>query len=326
MAKIKARIGDNVVDIEVPDGFTEEQISKALEEHPDVQNLQNPPKSFPRAAAERTAGFVNEMGKGIPVAGNYIPRSQYAKDLVKDYPKTAMGARLAGGVASTAPLMAMTMGGAGTPLAMNMIRQGLTGGAINVADKVAEKGTDTSMSDLAWSGGLGTMGGAAGPLIGKFISPASVRAPHEIAASENAIRDSVMNGLRSAYGVIPRDASPERQARMAHQALGIAIEDFERRLANVPRTTPPSERVLDTLMNGISGGAMGYGLGHIAGQEPITAGMMGGLLGHAFGPPAREFLRNSRYGRNAFMDQHPSAQSILDALGSSVVSSVPPNE
>ena len=294
MADVKYRkvpiIGiEGLDEIEVPDSFTDDMIKDALKKHPNYKEE----KSTLRQSAENVAGFVNEMGKGIPIVGHHIPRTKYAEHLNKNWPKTAMGARIAGGTASMIPLMMASGGIAGPGLAANIAMQGATGGTVGVLDKLSEKGMDATGKELGTSGVIGALGGAAGPVVGRFITPSTQRG-----ISNTDIQGAIERGSRSAHigGAAPMDPS---------KAASQAIKEIPKN----PKTMP---WIADTLLNT----ATTTGVGALGGKYLLDDPQLGALVGMGMGmgsPALRDALLRSPWMTNKLM-HNPSNQAILDAM------------
>src|SRR4029077_19024048 len=326
-----------VTTVDVPDDWSDEQIATALKAHPAYKNESG--RALLRdAARERTLGFANEMAKGVPIVGNLADRYEehtghpYGKELQRDYPLTATGARIGGGLLSSAPIAGGVAASTGPGLIRNIMAQGGTFGGLGVADKIAEKGQEATPEDLAWSGGLNAIGGAAGPLIGRGFSPSLPRAPtHDelSAAFEAAARGrgpgprytkTDLKGTKDdPFGFHVDEA---RKAKFGH--IADVLEDMEGEISGLHQ--PPSSHVLDTLVNTGTGAVAGGLAGHLGGSDAMLGSLAGGLLGSHVGPAVRSAVGNSAWWNNTKIHNHPNIQAILDALGPSIVSSQPPGE
>lgn len=125
-------------------------------------------------AAVNPPGFTSAMVKGVPVLGNMVPESKNLTDLEQNHPVLNKTANvLGGGMAMLAPATkAAQLGAKIAPGLLGEVgAQSTLGVGTNLADKVAEKGTATSMQDLQSAALIGAGQGAAGPLLGKAISP-----------------------------------------------------------------------------------------------------------------------------------------------------------
>lgn len=180
-------------DVAFPEGMSNSDIEKAIEEH-----LKSPGKfaksemanvvptnilpqdritealpDFAKPIYEhlKDPGWVGVMAKGIPVAGKYVSDTPAIRSIEENYPKTATGLKIAGGIGSMiAPAGGMSKAASliGPGRIIEGIAQGGLGATTNVADKLAETGLS---SDIQNDAILGFLGGASGPAIGKVISP-----------------------------------------------------------------------------------------------------------------------------------------------------------
>lgn len=115
---------------------------------------------------ETAKNVSREVTKGVPVVGNFTggitdQDNQSNAQFEKNNPTTSGALKLAGGVASTLPLAAAAPAGV---LGQMGLFSGLGG-----ADAAAAGG---SAQDIKNKAILGALGGAAGPFLGKVISPA----------------------------------------------------------------------------------------------------------------------------------------------------------
>lgn len=321
-------LGD-IKEVDVPEDFTDEQIATALKAHPEY-------KEHGSAVRQRSLGFMNSMAKGVPILGNLVnpyekaTGTTYSKDLEKDYPMTAAGARVAGGVASMGPIAGGVAASTAPGLVRNVLAQSGTFGGIGVADKIAEKGQEATPEDLAWAGGTNAIGGAMGPLIGKLLSPSSPRYP-----THDEI-DKAIAAASKKTGPAPKKVKYDKDDPFGYDTdlkpgfshFGSLLDDTLAGLDKIPKHTPPPSSVKDALTGTGAGALTGYLSHHITGLDPVTSGLVGGLIGNTIGPSAKSAIGNSaafnKWFNNAALGRHPSAEAMLNALGPSVVSSVPP--
>lgn len=131
---------------------------------------------------------VKQIGKGIPVAGQFIPKDEEMARMDKGYPIASALAKGTGAIGSTmgpAGLVSKGLANAGHPgIIAEMMGQFGLGGAIAGADKAAEKGlnlkSDELLNSILWGGTTQ----ATGPLLGKIVSP--MKNPHKMSIDDLA--------------------------------------------------------------------------------------------------------------------------------------------
>lgn len=324
----------NIDQIEIPEDFTDEQIAAALKAHPEY-------REHGSAVRQRTLGFANSMAKGVPILGNLVNKYEnsqhapYSQELERDYPKTAWAGRVAGGMASSAPIAAGVAANTLPGLVRNTLAQGGTFAGLGAADKIAEKGPNATVPQVATATTLNGLGGMFGPLLGKVISPASPRYPsHDEIDSILAAASKKLGPGPKKPGRITKDDpfgfAFDEEAKPVWGHMADLLEETEKGMAKIPKTTPPSSAAKEAVGNSIGGAAAGYLSHHLTGYDPFSSMLVGGLMGNYGVPMAKNAVNNSKlfnqWINNAGLGYHPGIESVLNALGPSVVSSVPPPE
>lgn len=241
-----------------PKSMSDEDIAKAIKTHPEYKDI-NPlykENRLDRAMPDwlrpitnhlKDPGWTTVAAKGMPIINHAVVDSPNSKNIEENYPKTATGLKLAGGAASmVAPAGMATKISAG--IAPGRTLEAVTQGGMNLGVGSADRaigGKSTTKNDAI----IDFLGGAAGPAIGKFISPNADPKRYTDAAL-TAMSEPQLAAL---FTPSIRDAARET----AKGAVGRGLEQF---------TQNP---ILATLLGGVGS--------HLAGQNP----MMGAALGAA---------------------------------------------
>lgn len=287
--------------IHVPKDYTDEQILELVRQHPDYEKaLAEPePKTKTQKAIDNTLGFANEVPKGLPLVGNYIPRSEVNKTFAREHPNYAVGARVGGAVAGSLPIYRALGGVAGGGLAAETAANTAIGGALGVGDELARqhsKGEPWNTSKALTQGGYGAGTGFFGPFIGHMITPTTLRSLTPRDATNAANR-----------GAMSLNSSNVRQVG------GEDVVDAARRgISQTPTVNPPPPWVRDMSTNIGMGTAGGGALAHYLGMDPHV----GMELGAAFGltaPRMRDALLRSPWGTNRILSA-PASRDVINAL------------
>lgn len=208
-----------------------------------VMRKVNEALGIPADAAVNPPGFTSAMVKGIPIAGNMVQESKNLTDLEQNHPILNKAANaIGGGAAMLAPAAKVgQMAAKVAPWLLGEIGgQSALGVGTNIADKVAEKGTNTSAQDLQNSALMGVLQGVAGPALGKVISPTLLH---------------------------PSAKAPQNLAHLSEQEL-----------ENLFRKGAAKESMQAILGHPLVTGAAGYAASHLTGMHP-GIGMLAGAVG-----------------------------------------------
>lgn len=126
-------------------------------------------------AAVNPPGLSSAFVKGAPIIGNMVPQTANLTDLEQNHPWMNKAANIAGGAAilggPTVAASKLAAAKIGPGMVPEMAAQTGLGLGVNTADKIAEKGINTTPKDLKNSAMMSVLQGVAGPLAGKAISP-----------------------------------------------------------------------------------------------------------------------------------------------------------
>lgn len=183
-----------VGDIDLPDGLSQDQMTQAINSHPDVQTyMAQQPTSTVGKALKSVLGPVNdyirdnnflgmetaknvsrEVAKGIPVAGAYTggltPQDENSNQQFEaDNPVVSKGLNTAGSIASALPVTGGLTALSGGSKVLNAGLQALNGATTNALDTKARGGSSEDSRNAAL---LGALGGTLVPAgVGKAASP-----------------------------------------------------------------------------------------------------------------------------------------------------------
>lgn len=326
-----------------PEGMSEIDIEKAIKEHPgyakarDKANftpLIEPPdwvKSWlgdPRDAPNPLT-MIKQIGKGVPIAGHYIPQDEDMTNMEKNYPIATTLARGSGAVGSTVPLSAGMGALTGMKLIPAIVGQSALGGGLAAGDLVAQKGGDVTLDELKDKATTGVLWGGSGPLFSKMLSPGTIisykpviqptkpppfeRPTVESIRARSRIETGVDQGVKSQLDSLLANRRAMQQAAEQAQkeaAQAAARQMTEQRLHGAlnPRTQPPSshtDNVKDILFRMAGAGAL-PALSHAHPAITTVAALLGAAGPHI---PAA----GAKYWHNVGMMQ-PGSKDIINAL------------
>lgn len=326
-----------------PDEMSDTDIEKAIKEHPGyakardksnftplieppswVKNWLGDPRESPNPLT-----MTKEIGKGIPIAGHYIPQDEDMTAMEQNHPITTGIARGTGAIGSTAPLSAGMGMLTGAKLIPAMMGQASLGGGLAAGDVAAEKGGNVTADELKDKATTGAMWGAAGPLVSKMLSPGTIiasrppPAPTKPPPFERPTVASIRARSRMETGVdqnvkMQLDSLLENRRRMQQAAdsaqqqaaQNAARQATEARLHGAlnPRTQAPSahsDNARDILIR-MAGAGVLPAMTHMHPAITATAAALGALAPHI---PAA----GAKYWHNVGMNQ-PGTKDIINAL------------
>lgn len=252
------------------------------------------------------------LTKGVPVARQYVPQPQDLTKFEKENPKTAMGLNAAGTIGSTMPLAAGAAIRSGGGFLAQLGGQTAVNAPLNLADLVAQKGSETTNKDAAKALGTGalssTFPAALTGVIGQAgRNTARVLTPEFEMAKTHSPRPSHLDKFMNWFKQNPSVNFPPGRVgvppNMASQMPpGGAVPGPG---APIPGTSVPGTgRTLSTVLAGAAGAA----------HDPMTA-VMAAYLAHRAGPSILNTLSHTPVGR--IIDagaHHPTTQDLLRVL------------
>lgn len=233
-------------------------------------------------AAVNPPALSSAVTKGILVLGQMVPQTPNLTDLEQNHPYVNKAANIAGGVGSMlgpAAAVSKLVAGVAPGVMAEAGAQGVLGAGVNVGDKVAEKGTDTTSKDIRNATILGVLGGAAGPLVGRLSSRNFNSARH----------------------------TDEQLAKLSEEKLHqLMTPAFAKDLAKGSGKEAVSA-IMDHPLTQAAAGA--FGASHI-GMDPMLGALLGGVAKPALGGVTHGL--SSATANSLF--HNPTNQAILNAL------------
>lgn len=157
---------DGVGQVEFPDDMSDEDISSSIKTNLPKWDADNKRRSSNKELVKRAgiAGGIQSAAEGIPVLGQFLKKlsPQAVQDLQAESPNQTAATRFGGTVVGSMPVAMAAPG---------VVSGAAAFGGLGMADKLAEKGRETTPEELRNAGLLGAIGGASGPVFSKIISP-----------------------------------------------------------------------------------------------------------------------------------------------------------
>lgn len=197
---------------------------------------------------------LNSGVKGLPVIGATVGDTPGQADFEKDNPTQAGTANLVGSVAGYAPMAAATAAASGPGLLMNALTQAGLGSTVGALDSKAHGDTDEQAKNKAL---LGALGGAAGPVTGKILSP-GINLSDGV-AKMLSVGGGTLGGIYSAmHGGMAHELGPILGLLLGEQ--GPAVRAVQRVASNTAMQDPKAVALLSALGskagNGLSSGPL----------------------------------------------------------------------
>lgn len=262
------------------------------------------------------SGFGTSAVKGIPILGNTAPQNKYQDQYEEEHPILNAIGRGVGAIGATLPLSAAVAARSGAGIGSQMFNQGMLGGTLNSGDRLAKDGSATSPEDLISAMALGGIGGAAGPVLSKAISPGTYikPTPPRVPGPDPSLtpyQQLVLKTRPTDRAIKPPSNTPD-QLRLSEIQKAAALKAKAAQDPKIPRPgeTPPwlanvTSHATDMVTHGMLGGILGHDLGSLP---------MGIALGVA-SPYVKDVLQKygPGYATNAAAQQ-PAIKAMLSAI------------
>lgn len=190
------------------------------------------------AGVERTAAGIGALKNGEAYSDSLGQVQANSKATAEAHPYVTTGSEIAGAVAGTAPLVAAAPAAFGVSMASLPLRAAismLTNGALGAADGAVRSGGD--LEATAVGGGLGAVGGAAAPYLGRVAGKAAAAVASKIkpAAAVPAVTE-LKTAARTAY-----QRADDAGVQVAQPSFAAAVDDIAQaaKEAGIDKTIHP---------------------------------------------------------------------------------------
>jgi hypothetical protein len=276
-------------------------------------------------------GGLTNAAQGVPLLGNFVPRTEAARDYERTYPHAStIGQLLVGTAPYALAARGVQRGVAGLQNMLNVggrsnriypglfsdtVSQGLLGGGTSLADRelatyldLAGPSNSTERIIRGLSGGIL---GSFGPLSGRVFAPSgpgrTLRLDSRgMPTDPKAAREIMFELGPSRVAEIYRNLSPGLTGRARDREFAELL-NYQRRVMAGRTTSRAYNRYMPA--------AVGALTGHLISGGSLPGMMAGGLLGQ-IGYNAARTLARTRGGRRWLSTRmHPNLQAELNALG-----------